>query len=336
MNEERYQVDNSAGWTLDIRRFYDPHLLQKERRPVVMVPGYCMNSFILNFHPTGTSMIASLVEAGFEVWAANLRGQGDSRQTSPRVLWRREGYGFAALGLVDLPAALKFVRENTACDTDQVDLVGCSLGAPVSYVYLAHHPEDHGVGALVNIGGPLRWNLVHPLVARVLTSPRLASLVPVRGTRRAARLALPIAQRFPWLLSFYMNPSIIDLSAADELVKTIDDPNRKLTGEIARWVRNRDLMVRGRNVCHSLYSVDIPLLCIIAGQDGIVNPESALSILDHIGSHDVEVLEVGTDEMPHAHADLFISEGVQKRVFDPLVKWLQKQAGSTIQEEKGA
>lgn len=320
MKEERFRVDNGAGWKMDLRRFVDAERLAADRRPVVLVPGYCMNSFILNFHPRGESLIGYLVREGFEVWAANMRGQGESTCHQ-----RRRNYGFADLALVDLPAALDFVRSRTRTDAQEVDLVGCSLGAPVSYTYLAHHPDDHGVGALVNLGGPLRWDRVHPLIKGLMSWPGLLGAVPVRGTRRLARLAIPIAQRAPWLLSFYLNPDIIDMSSADELVKTIDDPDRKLTREIAEWVGHRDLIVEGVNITEAISAIELPLLCIIAGQDGVVTPESALSVLDHIGSRDTEVLEVGSDDVPHAHADLFISDGAQEKVFAPLARWLKER-----------
>lgn len=320
MKSKKFRVDNGAGWELDVRRYFDPATLDPEKRPVVTVPGYCMNCHILCFHPTGTSLIEYLVEGGFEVWAANLRGQGESV--------RRRGqrrYGFRDLALVDTPAVVDFVTDRTGTDGDAVDLIGCSLGATTSYVYLAHRPDDHGVGALVNIGGPLRWNRAHPLLRWAARWAPLLGLVRIRGTRRLAQAMTSVARRFPWLLSLYMNPDIIDLSQAEQIVKTIDDPDPQLTYEIGRWLMNRDLVVDGLNISHSLYSVDIPIQCVIALQDGIVTPEAALSVLDHIGSHDVDIVEVGTPEIPHAHADLFISDGVEGRVFRPVRKWLTRQ-----------
>ncbi len=320
MNQEKYRVDNGAGWELDVRRFVDPDRTDAARRPVVMVPGYCMNCFILNYHPGGASMIEYLVADGFEVWAANLRGQGESTRHRGR---RR--YGFSDLANTDLPAVLDFIGQKTACEADHFDLVGCSLGATTSYVYLAHRPQNHRVGGLVNIGGPLRWNRAHPWLVGASICPPLLGLIRIRGVRRLARMLIPVVQRFPQLLSHYLNPEIIDLSAADQLVKTIDDPDPQLNAEMARWIKNRDLFVDGLNISHSLYSVEVPILCILAMQDGIVTPEAALSVLDHIGSHDVEIVEVGSREVPHAHADLFISQGVQGKVFRPLRDWLRRQ-----------
>lgn len=319
MNVEKFRLDNGAGWELDIRRFSDPATLDKSRRPVVTVPGYCMNCFILNYHPGGTPLVEYLVGEGAEVWTANLRGQGGSE--------RRRGttrYGFDDLALVDLLAVVDRVLDQTASGTSAVDLIGCSLGATVSYAYLAHHPDDHGIGALVNIGGPLRWNRVHPLLRIAVQCPELFGMIPVRGTRTLTRLAIPLARRFPALVGHYMNPEIIDLSKAEQLVQTIDDPNPRLTREMARWIKDRDLVVDGLNISHSLYSIDVPIQCIIAMQDGIVTPESALSVLDHIGSHEIDIVEVGNPDVPHAHADLFVSQGVEQKVFEPLNDWLEE------------
>ena len=317
MIEEQYRVDNGAGWQLDLRRFVDPARLIKSRRPVLMVPGYCMNCHILNFHPTETPLIEHLVGEGFEVWAGNMRGQAESKRYGGS-----KRYGFGDLALVDLPANMDYVLDATETDADRVDLIGCSLGATVSYAYLAHHPTDHRVGAMVNIGGPLRWNRAHPVLRFASKIPEIYGCLPIKGTRQMARVAVPIAQRFPQILALYLNPDIIDLSQADELVKTIDDPDPKLTTQIARWIKDRDLVVDGLNVCHSLYSVEVPIMCVVAMQDGVVTPEAALSILDHIGSHEIEIVEVGTREEPHAHADLFISRGVGERVFEPIGEWL--------------
>ncbi|RAL20018.1 hypothetical protein DL240_19115 [Lujinxingia litoralis] len=319
MHIDVFRLNNGQGWDLHLKRFSDPQTLVPGRRPVLMIPGYAMNTFILSFHPGGPSMVEHLVARGFEVWTANLRGQGDARRRWPGV----EDHGFKELALVDLPQVRDFVLTESLLEPDALDLVGCSLGATVIYAYLAHHPREHHVGSVISIGGPLRWTHSHPLVRLVLASPGLAGAVPVRGTRRMARLALPLARRFPGLLQLYLNPEIIDLDAADELIKTIDDPSRRLTRQIAHWLKARDLVVDGLNVSDALDQVDVPLMCVLANQDGIVPPPAALSVFDHIASRQIEVVRVGDARYPHAHADLFISHGAREAVFEPMAAWLQ-------------
>jgi pimeloyl-ACP methyl ester carboxylesterase len=315
-----HQINNRDGWRLDVKQVHVPKALDVSRRPLVFVPGYGMNSFILGFHPNGLSMEEYFADAGYEVWSANLRGQGASRRTSGN---RR--FGFRELALTDLPAVIDAVLEKTHTEAASVDLVGCSLGGTLMYAYVAHNPTDARIGSMVSIGGPLRMEGIHPLIAAAFSSPTVAGLVPFRGTRELARKVLPIARRVPAVLSFYMNASIVDLSHGDRLVQTVENPTRYLNRQISHWIRNKDLVVAGLNISENLGAVTTPLLCVLANRDGVVTPESALSVIDRIGTADVEVLEVGDDIRWFAHADLFVSRNAQRDVFEPMEHWLRKQ-----------
>jgi pimeloyl-ACP methyl ester carboxylesterase len=307
----------SVGWQLELKQIYDPQRLNRDLRPLLIIPGYGMNSFIFGYHPSGLSMEAFLCQAGFEVFSANLRGQGGARRRSgPRR------YGFEELALVDLPKIFEAALSQTKTRATRVDPLGASLGATLLYAYLAHHPKDHPLGAVVSIGGPLRWASAHPLLRAAFASPRLAGALPLYGTRALARAVLPVVRRIPALLSLYMNAAIVDLSMASELVKTVEDPHPPLNGEIARWFRDRDLTVGGKNVTLALAEVELPLLCVLANRDGIVPPDAALAAVDAIGSRDVEVLPVGDAEIWFAHADLFVSRHCHEKVFEPLSRWL--------------
>jgi pimeloyl-ACP methyl ester carboxylesterase len=314
---ERYWP-TTGGWELDVRRHVRPSRFDSARRPVLLVPGYCMNTTPLGYHPEGPSLIEFLAERGFEVWTSNLRAQGDSRSIGgPRNV------GFREIALGDLPCAIEHVRAHTRTRTDRVDVVGCSLGGTYLFVYLAHHPEDHGVGSIVTMGAPLRWDGAHPILRMAFVSSTFAGWLPISGTRRAMELIMPfVAERAPSMLSMYLNASTVDLSCAHKLVDTVEDPIPRLNGEIARWFKARDLTVEGVNVTRAFGRVDRPLLCIVANRDGIVPTAAARSALDASGSSDRELLAVGDDEIWFAHADLFISRHAQDKVFDPLARWL--------------
>jgi pimeloyl-ACP methyl ester carboxylesterase len=321
METTDFAVPSTDGWTLSLRRHRMPGVVDAERRPLVLVPGYAMNSFILGFHPRGDSLIEYLARHGHEVWTADLRGQG----ASARNAWRRGTFGLRQLALEDLPRSLQRVREETGHDA--VDLVGCSLGATMVYAYLAHHTEDHGVGQVIAMGGPLRWEDPHPAMRIAFASPRLAGLLPVKGTRLLARVALPVLTRMPALLGLYMNADRIDLSQADQLVNTVEDPVPFINRQMARWIQAGDLIIGGVNVTHALPGVVGPdVLCVLANADGIVPPSAARSVETILGTDRVSVLEIGDDEAWYAHADLFIGDTCQQDVFEPMRVWLAERA----------
>lgn len=314
---------NGHGWRLDLKQCYDPATLTPGRPPLVIVPGYGMNAFIFGFHPTGKAMERYFVDAGFEVWSVNLRGQGTSKHLSGPLR-----YGFRELALIDLPCVFDVVLDQTRTGADHLTPVGCSLGATINYIYLAHNRDSHRAGAMISIGGPLRWEQVHPAVRLLFTSPSLAGAIPIKGTRRMASLALPVARRVPALMSLYMNARHIDLSQADKLVQTVEDPNRYLNRQIAHWIKGGDLVVDGLNVSHALRDLPLDVMVILANADGVVPPAAARSVVDVLGNGRVEVLEVGDKDTPFAHADLFVSRLSQDQVFQPLVDWLNGHEGS--------
>ena len=309
------------GWSLHLTRFEAPEF-EPSKPPVVLVPGYGMNHFVLQFHPRGTSMVESLARAGHEVWTANLRGQGRSKK-----LRRRAGkVTLANLVQNDLEAVIEDVISATRTNHQRVVLVGASLGGTISYAHLALRPGARVLG-LIAFGAPLRWDHVPGIVRLAFASPRLLSLVRVRGTRRMARLFMPVVKRVPRIAHLYANPSHIDMTRADEMTQTVEDPHPGLNVELARWVKRKDLVIHGVNVSDALRKEDRPLLVVYANRDGVVPPDTATSARGIWGGP-VEVVKVGTADDWYAHADLFVGDDCAKLAFEPMTKWLTRFARS--------
>lgn len=318
--QERLSLDNQDGWLLDVRRTSAPEFVDHSLPPIVLIPGYGMNTHVLGFHPNGIALIDYLASQGFEVWDANLRGQGGSRRTggSTRI-------GFRELALTDIPRVIELIERETESSGQGIHGIGCSLGATLLYAYLAHNRQGHGLASVTSIGGPLRWNQLHPALRVLASRPNLIGMLPIRGTRKLARAAIPLIRRFPKLASMYMNADIIDLAQAEELIKTVDNPHPHLNRQVAHWLNNKDLTVAGLDVTQGLEGLEIPVLCVVANGDGVVPPEAVLSIRDAHPA-EVEVLEVGDDEVWFAHADLFVSRHAKDEVFAPLARWLRARS----------
>lgn len=319
---ERMFAPNGEGWELALRRT-TADVPAAGRRPIFIVPGYGMNSFIFGYHPSGLSLEGYLATRGFEVWSADLRAQGLSRrrETGGR---REQPPGLADLALTDVPAALAYILGRSATGADRADIIGCSLGATLMLAQ-AGVGRDRRMASLVNFGGPLRWVRVHPALRVAFASPTLVGLLPFYRTRDFARLALPVVARVPGLLSLYMNTPIRDVAHVAEMVKTVEDPVPRINREIAEWIKARDLVLRGENVTRAVGALKNPFLCVVAMGDGIVPPETALSSYHAIGSSTREVLQVGDEARAIAHADLFLCEDAAVRVFEPVARWLEAQ-----------
>lgn len=315
---DRHYVNNGHGWDLALRRTR-PRGVRVQARPVLLVPGYGMNSFIFGHHPDGPSLEATIAAQGLEVWSVDLRGQGETRARTTRP----KSYGLAELALEDVKSAVQGVLARTRTGHTKLDLVGCSLGAALSFTYLAHH-EDAPVHAVVSLAGVVTWRRIHPFVRTLLFSPELAGSVPVRGTRRVARAALPhLARLAPRALALYINGKSTNIGAPEILTRTVEDPSQRLTREIARWVKARELTVRGINVSRALRRMHYPFLGVVAAHDGIVPPETSSLIFESLGSRKKTIRTVGSFAVPVGHADLFLFKHAHDEVYDPVAEFLK-------------
>jgi pimeloyl-ACP methyl ester carboxylesterase len=325
MKSLQHHVTNRDGWLLALTQTWDPARLVPGRRPVLIVPGYGMNSHIFSFHPRGVSLEGFLAERGFEVWRVDLRGSGDCIRRGGRA-----DFSLEDLALRDLPAAIDAALDRSRTHASRADVIGASLGGTLSVVHACVQP-DHRIGSLVLMGSPVRWVAVHPLVRWMFASPALVGLVRVRGTRRLAERALPVlARHTPWLLSIYMNPEASDVGAADEMVKTVEDPNRLVNRQIAAWIKRGDLVVEGVNVSEALAGFRRPLLCLAANGDGIVPLDTARFPFDRAGGSEKRLCVVGSRELALAHADLFVANEAHELVFRPIAEWLGDEGRQAV------
>jgi pimeloyl-ACP methyl ester carboxylesterase len=311
-----HHVETADGWRLGLRRIVDDRRHNRDTRPVALIPGYGMNTYILGFHPTGQSLEDYLAGAGFEVWSVCLRAQDGSES-----LGGDSDYGMIDVSVTDLGAALEAIIARTKGRSDRVDVIGCSLGGSIVFAHFALVPEAR-LGSVIALGAPLRWVTIHPLLELAFWSPRLARYLRLRGTRKLAGAVLPVLRHVPWLLTAYIHPDHIAMDRADEIVKVVEDPNPVLNEEIAHWIKNKDLVLDGVNVTEGMRSFANPLLVLTGNADGIVPRDTARFPLDWVASEETHYIEVGDEKRRFAHADLYISRHSHELVFAPIAGWL--------------
>ena len=318
-----YAVDNGEGWQLALRRYRSPAAADGDRNPVVILPGYGMNSFIFCWHPEGVSMAEFFARQGFEFWTVDLRAQGDSVPDGGSGSYRMED-----VGVTDLKVVVDHILAHSPSGRDRVDLVGCSLGATYGFIHVALVP-DHRIGSMVAIGGPLRWTRVNPVLRLAFSSPALAGMLPFKGTSLLAELALPlVAGHAPGLLSIYMRAENVDLERASVLVRTVEDPVPAVNAQIAEWIGRKDLWIGGENVTEAMERFTGPFLCAFGNADGIVPRSTAMSAFAAVGSRHREVLELGNDHVKMAHADPYVSRHSHAMLFEPMAQWLRDPRGA--------
>lgn len=318
MQRETLTPETSDGWQLDVSVFRTARF-DSSRRPVMFVPGYGMNGFILSYDSSVPSFVRSLCDEGFEVWVANLRGQGASR----RIDKRAPGPALRRLAEEDLATCIDSALRFTQTQEHEIDLIGCSLGGSLSYAYLALVDRAR-VHSVVAIGAPLRWVEVPAILRAVFASNMVAGALRIRGTRRMAKLATPLIKRAPWMLSLYANADNIDMKHVAAFMDTVEDPHPRTNRDIARWVKHGDMVLRGVNVSEAMQQQTGRLMVIAANRDGIVPEATALSPMNLWGG-DLTLMRIGDPRQWYAHADIFVGREAPKRVFKPVANWLNAE-----------
>ncbi len=277
-----------------------------------------MNSFIFGYHPHGLSMEEYLTQQGFEVWSVNMRGHGGSIREKNG----HDRFTMKEMALVDLKVAIDHVIANSGSKTHKVDLIGCSLGGTLAYIYASMSPKNRA-GSLISMGSPMRWEEVHPLIKYAFLFPKLIGTLRVAHTKEIIRLLFPFILKSPFL-KIYLHKEMVNLKHPNLLLESVENPNRFINQQIAEWVAKKDLFISGKSLTQELKKVKNPLLCIVANGDGIVPAMTAISAHEVIGSKVKETLVIGTDTLRFAHADLFVSNHAHDMVFKPIAKWLSK------------
>ncbi|MFA6033633.1 MAG: alpha/beta hydrolase [Myxococcota bacterium] len=324
----RHFAYNGDGWELSLRQRFDPAKLKKDRRPVAIVPGYGMNSRIFGYHPHGLSLEEYFADKGFEVWAMDMRCQGDSRYVGKPLgrCQKGPGHSLKELATIDLRTALDYIAANTLSTegSGNVDCVGCSLAGIIICAYFVLCPSAR-IGSFIALGAPVRWTEIPPFMRIAFGSPFIIGHIPFKKSREIAGVLLPLVKYVPKLANIYIHGSHTDLSCAKEFAKTVEDPLPRINREIAVWVKTRDLFIDGVNISEGMKKFTNPLLCVVANADGIVPAGTASSLLDLVGSRTRDVISVGNDELQFAHADLYVSNHACDMHFSPVATWLENQ-----------
>jgi pimeloyl-ACP methyl ester carboxylesterase len=306
-------VRTPDGWTLQLRRALRAGR-PADGPPVLLVHGYGMNASIFGFHPRGPSFLEHLYDAGLDPWTVDLRGT--STAIGPA---RRAAVTLDDQAHVDLPAVLEHIA--AASGAARVHAIGCSLGGALLYAHVGRD-ADHRVDRLVTMGSPLVWqDLGLPLRAFKRVGHVLGA-VPLRGTRAAARAALPILARVaPDLLSFYLNPRLTFTGPAGALAATVEDPQPRINQALARWMNTGHLMLGDHDVTAGLASFARPLLVVLAEGDGVVPPAASAAAATATAGP-TRLLRVTHPEHRVSHVDLFIGDHVHDAVYAPVAAWL--------------
>lgn len=279
-------------------------------RPVLLIPSMLQRWHILDLVP-GESLVAAVVEAGFDVFVLDWGELADERHLNFAQVVKR----------ID-----RMARKVRRLAERWPAVVGYSQGGTLAAIHAALNPTE--VPDLVLIAAPISF--AHGGAMAPLVDPRLvdADLLADAGGVPPATFRAMVAMMHPgatlWsaaAAAFHPNPQVrTHLGAlerwANDSVPLPPEVLRVWLGELVQG----DALSRGRLAvgAHrvSLSAIAARALLVVADGDTICPPPATLALSNHVGCETLLV--------PGGHVSGLAGPGTFERVHQPVARWLSR------------
>jgi polyhydroxyalkanoate synthase len=296
---------------------------RRERRasysePVLFCYALVNRPYILDLQPD-KSVVQQYLKQGFEVYLIDWGVPSDADR----------GLGLEHYVRGFLERAVEWIRERQA--SDRVHLLGYCMGGTMAALLTALRPEL--IRSLTLLAAPIDF-VGHDALLNLWTDRRhfdVDAVVDAYGNCPA------------WFLQtcfLFMNPVVNLIEKNISFYEQMDDP-RSMSSHLAleSWVNDgipvagetfrefvkslyqRNLLVKGelslggRRV--DLAQITCPLLLLTAKNDHLVTPASTEGIRPHVGTPDIESMEIGA-----GHVGLVVSSRAHKSFWPAATRWL--------------
>lgn len=287
------------------------------RRPVLVVPSLINRWYILDLR-AGYSVVEAL-NARYDTYLLDwgVPEDEDRYETWDRVLKK--------LGR----AVRKVLRETGA---SQVTLLGYCMGATLSGIYTALHPNQ--IGAFINLAGPFDFSeggmlstLVDPRwfdVEAIVGAGNLAATQMQSGFT-ALRPTLPVGKFVNFLWKMHDEAAMDAFSALEAwssdntpfpaaayktYIEELYQKNALVKGE--HWALGRQVR---------LQDITCPVLNIVASKDNICPPPAAQGLVDNVGTEDTTVLTV-----PGGHVGAVVGSRASRELYPKMLDWIDAKS----------
>ncbi|QDU60522.1 Alpha/beta hydrolase family protein [Planctomycetes bacterium Pan216] len=352
---ERHMTRASDGWKLVATRYQVPGKLVAGRMPVILCHGFGYNGRFFDMREDA-SLARYLAQAGFDVWAVDLRGSGLSSKWAPtaaggatalldRVIptgAEVPAQGFGSLDFKyanwtmddhvdkDVPALIDLVKQKTGAP--QVAWVGHSMGGNVMLAYLSKYGNNGSVGRLATVGSQVTMpngQLMIEFLIELFTR-RQGQLF---GNQLDAQDALDSVN------SIFFNEANTDPIIQKALSTggvAYDMPSINLIKQYRLFADQGKLTSENRQVDYSsgLSKIQIPTLVMAGSVDQVAPPRTQRELLERISSNDKTLVFLGRHRgmgAEYGHSDSLVGLQSSREVYPLLSSWL---AGQRVQADR--
>ena len=314
--DEVHTVVTEDSWPI---RMYRRMPANGQGEPVFLCHALATNH--LNYElPIGHSVVDALVEAGYDCWTVDLRGNRNS--PPPKGMSRRSAHVEDYL-TKDVPAALQHIHETTGFE--QVHWIGHSMGGMLFYAYEATFGGEN-IASATTFGSPIGFKDTRVKNGAIIAwlaanCPPLFSAF-VRGAAPFAKILRPQLPGLP-LNWDNMHPDL----GTQAYYNLLEVPPAGVARDMNGWATRREWKMKNGelDVAAALRQCQTPLLAFFAKKDPFVNLNDAEDFMDNLPIDDKAMVILSKEEgceKDYNHCDIPFSPNADIEVFAHIVDWL--------------
>lgn len=317
----RLTLRTPDGWTLDV--FHRAPATRRFEEPIVLCHGLGNNHRVMDFRP-GASLARALADAGFLVYAVDLRGAGDTRGP-------HEGPFDATVDdhiRHDAPAVEAFVLAHAGAR--RLFWVGHSLGGLVGLAATAVGTL-RAVGGLVTLGSPVFFSLQRHVRWLLEMSPWLA-LAGRAPLDWLSQLGSPLVWVGARTRTFSLNTENVSPPALRRLLALTMAPAwRGVLTQLRAWARRDGFTSLDGALDYraALGRLEVPTLCLGGRVDRLAPPAVVRRAWETLGAADKTLVLIGKEDgagADYGHGDLLTGERAAVEVYPAVLRWLEARA----------
>ena len=323
LRTELVYAHTTDGW--DIAMHHYAPASPKHAIPVIICHGISANERMWSLDAQ-RSFPLYLAEKGWDVWAIDLRGVGES--TRPTLFNGKSwNYSFDTFVNYDLPTVIAEVMRRTGAT--KVNWVGHSMGGMLANAYVATH-GDAQFQTITTVAAPMAFDGMNRYFETGRTlAPLIAGYIPtVPGESVVASIA-PGGRTFKTRIEyFFWNYDNMDEAASKAVMfNTIGNMASGVLNQLSQvFVTGKFTSLDGRvNYLTGLDRLTVPLHVVAGMSDNLSPVQNVLPGFDHAASQDkkLDIFGLANGNLAdYGHVDLTVGDSVRNDVYPNLEQWM--------------
>lgn len=341
-----YMTKTSDGWKLVAQRYWSPERWDKRKMPVVLCHGFSYNAHFFDLN-SNVSLAGYLAQAGFDCWAVNLRGCGQSNKWAfgvsggadalvGRAFDRISGQEIPQAGFVsidpkfyhwnlddhvekDVPALLSLVKQHTGAP--QIAWLGHSMGGNIMLAHLARNGQDPSIGKLVTVGSQVTMpdgQLLIQFLLEMLQQREMSF-----GGRQPTPDEIASNMNNVFFNQYNTDPAIMHaLTTYGHDMPSVGLIKQYMDLSKSGVLRNASGKYR---YCDGINQIQCPYLIASGSVDQIAPPGVQRHLHERVGSTNKRLWIIGRSggqSVDCGHNDSLVGRTSRQEVFPTLARWL--------------